>query len=148
MNRTHAARIAVEGSANYTFKKVLTCRLIWLASFRPISGLEAPRPCFDIELVHEKASSLGRFGRNLEGAPHALFDFDATHSRCPAPSPEDLHLRSALVAEAGRVLWHFIVQREACGLHDSRPVREDYQMPAEVQGEMGAMREPRLCAID
>jgi hypothetical protein len=115
--------------------------------FPPDLRARSPAALLDLELVHEKASSLGRFGRNLEGALRALCDFDATHRRSPSILPQDLQVRSALVAEAGRMLWHLVVQREACGLYDSRAVMEDYQVPAEVQREMGAMRDPRRCAI-
>jgi hypothetical protein len=31
----------------------------------------------------------------------------------------------------------FVVQREACGLRDSRAVMRDYAVPAEVQVRMG-----------
>jgi hypothetical protein len=41
------------------------------------------------------------------------------------------------VAEAGDALWCFMVQREACGLRDPRPVLRDYRVPAEVQNRMG-----------
>jgi hypothetical protein len=30
-----------------------------------------------------------------------------------------------------------VVQREACGLRDPRPVMRDYRVPAEVQNRMG-----------
>jgi hypothetical protein len=42
-----------------------------------------------------------------------------------------------LVAEAGYALWLFVVQREACGLRDSRAVMRDYAVPTEVQLRMG-----------
>ncbi len=97
----------------------------------------------DIELARERASSLGRFGRDLEAALHALADFDAAHPRRHPLSPQDLKARSALIVEAGRVLWHFIIQREACGLYHSGTVMNDYRVPAEVQHEMGAMHDSR-----
>jgi hypothetical protein len=46
--------------------------------------------------------------------------------------------RDALVAEAGHILWCFIVQREACGLRDTGMVVRMYRVPAEVQHRMGA----------
>jgi hypothetical protein len=52
-------------------------------------------------------------------------------------------LRASLVAEASRALWHFVVQREACGLRDLRYVLRDYRVPREVAARMGALpREP------
>ena len=41
--------------------------------------------------------------------------------------------RGALVTQASVALWHFVVQREACGLRDSRTVMRDYDVPGEVQ---------------
>jgi hypothetical protein len=41
--------------------------------------------------------------------------------------------------EAGHALWMFVVQREACGLRDSRTVMRDYNVPGEVQQRMGAV---------
>ena len=39
--------------------------------------------------------------------------------------------------DAGDALWCFMVQREACGLRDPRPVLRDYRVPAEVRNRMG-----------
>lgn len=103
----------------------------------------SPAALLDTELVHEKASVLGRYGRSLEAALRALAEFDAAHPPGPTASPQDRQFRFALVVEAGRALWRLVVQREACGFHDSRAVMEDYRVPAEVQREMGAVRQPR-----
>jgi len=48
-------------------------------------------------------------------------------------------LRASLVAEASVALWHFVVQREACGLRDIRYVLRDYRVPPEVAARMGAL---------
>jgi hypothetical protein len=101
-----------------------------------------PAALLDQELVQEKASALGRFGRQLEASLKRLATFDSTHPRYPL-HPEDVQARGALVSEAARVLWHFIVQREACGLFDSRAVMQDYKVPGEIQREMGAMSNAR-----
>jgi len=42
------------------------------------------------------------------------------------------------VTEAGHALWMFAVQREACGLRDSRTIMRGYSVPGEVQQCMGA----------
>lgn len=84
----------------------------------------------DYEIAQEQASALGRLGRMLEAALAALADYDRTH---PGPTAE----RAELVAKAGDALWCFMVQREACGLRDPRPVLRDYRVPAEVQNRMG-----------
>ena len=75
---------------------------------------------------------LGRHGRALEAALKDLADFDAADGR---PQTSD---RAALVAAAAQALWHFIVQREACGLRDAGMVVRMYGVPAEVQRRMGA----------
>ena len=84
-----------------------------------------------LEILQEQAASLGRLGRQLEAALDALRCFDA--------SPGHPSERQALVAEAGTVLWHFVVQREACGLRDSARVMDDYRVPKEVRGRMGVL---------
>jgi hypothetical protein len=91
---------------------------------------KTPISALDYELAQEKASALGRLGRALERALEALAAFDAQADRDP-------QRRSALVAAAGAALWHFVVQREACGLRDSRTVMRDYGVPAEVRDRMG-----------
>src|SRR5215213_1031108 len=90
----------------------------------------------DYDIAQEKASTLGRLGRALEGALAALRDFDS-HLHDPAEAQQG---RRALVAAASRALWHFVVQREALGLRDSRQVMRDYRVPREVQSRMGAIQ--------
>jgi hypothetical protein len=53
------------------------------------------------------------------------------------PRRPQKHARAALVAEAAYALWLFVVQREACGLRDSRTVMREYEVPAEVRDRMG-----------
>jgi hypothetical protein len=62
----------------------------------------------------------------------------AAHPRSSAPAPAQ-QARRTLVTEAGHALWMFVVQREACGLRDSRTVMRDYNVPGEVQQCMGAV---------
>jgi hypothetical protein len=90
----------------------------------------------DYEVVQEQASALGRMGRALEEAFAALREFDAVHPRTEAP-PSPHQERHALVAKAAHALWMFVVQREACGLRDSRTIMREYKVPAEVQQCMG-----------
>jgi hypothetical protein len=59
-------------------------------------------------------------------------------SGAPAGSEPD-QARRHLVTEAGHALWMFVVQREACGLRDSRTVMRDYGVPGEVQQCMGVV---------
>jgi hypothetical protein len=103
-------------------------------TFRPPrSGTKtAPIAALDYEIAQEQASALGRLGRALEAALAALSDYDA-HA---TPAAQDA-ARTTLVAAASEALWYFMVQREACGLRDPRPVIREYHVPAEVHARMG-----------
>jgi hypothetical protein len=90
----------------------------------------------DYEVAQEQASALGRMGRALEAALAALREFDAVHPRADTPASPHGERRT-LVAKAGHALWMFVVQREACGLRDSRSIMREYKVPAEVQQCMG-----------
>jgi hypothetical protein len=94
-----------------------------------------PAAALDYEIAQEKAATLGRLGRALEAALVALREFDALP---PDQSSETAKARRALVADASRTLWHFVIQREALGLRDSRQLMRDYRVPGEVQSLMGA----------
>ena len=97
-----------------------------------------PVDVLNYEIVQEQAAALGRMGRALEAALAALRKFDATHQRSGAPASTQ-QARRTLVTEAGHALWMFVVQREACGLRDSRTVMRNYNVPSEVQQRMGAV---------
>ena len=98
---------------------------------------EDPTAALDYEIAREKASALGRLGRRLEATLAALAAFDAQVDEEVIGPSERRERRAALVAEAGEVLWSFIVQREACGLRDSNRAMRDYGVPAEVRLRMG-----------
>ena len=97
----------------------------------------APVDVLNYEIVQEQAAALGRMGRALEAALAELREFDAAHPRAGAPVSTQ-KARRVLVMEAGHALWMFVVQREACGLRDSRTVMRDYNVPGEVQQRMGS----------
>jgi hypothetical protein len=88
------------------------------------------------EIAQEQASALGRMGRALEQALARLREFDAAQPGSGAPASAQ-QARRTLVIEAGHALWMFVVQREACGLRDSRAVMREYKVPGEVQQCMG-----------
>jgi hypothetical protein len=94
------------------------------------------------EFEQEKASALGRLGRRLEAALEALAAFDSRH--VGSLSPADRDRRTALVSEAGHALWLLVVQREACGLRDSRTLVADYRVPRDVQAQAGTCAPERL----
>jgi len=106
--------------------------------FRDFRLDRAPVDVLNYEIVQEKAFALGRMGRALEEALARLREFDAAHPRCGPPASAQ-QARRTLVTEAGHALWMFVVQREACGLRDSRIVMRDYDVPGEVQQCMGAV---------
>ena len=97
------------------------------------SSTQAHVVALDYEIAQEQASALGRLGRTLEAALAALSGHDAEH-------PERDSARTRLVQDASDALWCFVVQREACGLRDSRQVVRDYRVPAEVYARMGIFR--------
>ena len=98
----------------------------------------APVDVLNYEVAQEKAVALGRMGRALEEALAKLREFDAAHPRSGAPTSAQ-QVRRTLVKEAGYALWMFVVQREACGLRDSRAAMRDYNVPGEVQQCMGTV---------
>ena len=95
-----------------------------------------PLDVLNYEIVEEQAAALGRMGRALEAALAKLREFDTAHPRAGAPATAQ-QARRTLVIEAGHALWMFVVQREACGMRDSRPVMRDYNVPGEVQRCVG-----------
>jgi hypothetical protein len=101
-----------------------------------LDRFNTPADLLDYEIVQEQASALGRLGRGLEAALANLREFDASHPPSNASAAER-QARRALVAAAGHALWMFVVQREACGLRDSRAVMRNYKVPPDVQERMG-----------
>ncbi|MCC6776384.1 MAG: hypothetical protein IT537_07060 [Hyphomicrobiales bacterium] len=89
------------------------------------------------EFAQERASALGRLGRALEAALAALAEHDETPPRAGAADVR--RTRAVLVEQASVALWHFVVQREACGLRDMRQLLRDYRVPAEVAVRMGVL---------
>jgi hypothetical protein len=83
----------------------------------------------EYEIAQEKASTLGRLGRELEAALTAL-------AAWPRIARSDLKIRNRLVEQAGHALWHFVVQREACGLKSITHVMQVYGVPDEVYARM------------
>lgn len=50
--------------------------------------------------------------------------------------------RERLLDEAADVVWAFFIQREVCGLRNSRDAIVRYRIPAEVIARLGIMRKP------
>jgi hypothetical protein len=104
----------------------------------PHSWQKTPAGALDYEIAQETASALGRQGRALEAALRELAEFDRSANASADPAQ-----RATLVATAARVLWEFVVQREACGLRDGGMVMRMYRVPAEVRDRMGAFPSAR-----
>ncbi len=104
-------------------------------TLRPPHGNSRPSHvvALDYEIAQEQASALGRLGHALEAALLALSSHETAH-----PERDSEHAR--LIQDASDALWLFMVQREACGLRDPRPVLRDYRVPAEVYARMGIFR--------
>lgn len=108
----------------------------------PRSPTSAAKPnklmdALDYEIAQEMAGTLGRLGRALERALQTLIEFDTAWPSGTTMTAQAHDERQKLVAEASRALWHFVVQREACGLCDGRQVLRDYAVPPEVRDRMG-----------
>src|SRR3954452_23766786 len=106
----------------------------------PPPGIADPTAVLDYEVAQEKASAPGRQGRALEAALSALDVFDRQHAAGDGGDAQATAARNALLRSAGFALWCFVVQREACGLRDSRQVFRDYRVPADVIAHMGIIR--------
>jgi hypothetical protein len=91
----------------------------------------------DYEIAQEMAGTLGRLGRALERSLRTLAEFDTAWPSGTTMTARAHDERQKFVAEASRALWHFVVQREACGLRDGRQVLRDYAVPPEVRDRMG-----------
>jgi hypothetical protein len=98
--------------------------------------LNKPTDALDYEIAREMAGALGRLGHALERALRALSEFDAARPGATL-STQAREERRKLTAQAGHALWLFMVQREACGLRDTRQVLRDYSVPPEVRDRMG-----------
>jgi len=105
------------------------------------SSRQNPTAALDYEIAQEQVAALGRAGRALEAALAAL----TAHGEGKGDGKDggvrngaSGAIRAKLVQDASDALWCFIVQREAIGLRDPRPVIRNYRVPAEVHNRMGA----------
>lgn len=80
-----------------------------------------------VEIMGEKASSLGRAGEKVEKAIAAL----AAHAGDEAE-------RRRLVAQAADAVYAYFIQRELCGFRRHHDVIADYRIPREVLSRLGA----------
>lgn len=86
------------------------------------------------EVAEEKAGALGRTGKRLEHALDVFRSYDAGRAFRGDATRERLLWDLAERVEA------FVVQREACGLRDSRHVLKHFDVPHEAIARVGARR--------
>lgn len=87
----------------------------------------------ELEVAEEKAGALGRSGRRLERALERFRDHETNGTRADAK-------RERLLWDLVERVEAFVVQREACGLRDSRQVLKYYGVPREAIARIGARR--------
>ncbi len=104
----------------------------------PKPTIEGAHAALHYEIAQEQASTLGRLGRQLETTLAALAAFDEARGR-EALDETARQERRQYVAEAGKALWHFVIQREALGFRDSARILRDYKVPNEVRDRMGML---------
>jgi hypothetical protein len=88
---------------------------------------KSPLNVFEYELMAERADSLGRAGLKAEAALARLAE--ATDET-----------REALTDEAAMHVYALFIQREICGLRNSRDVIARYGVPGSVVARLGVVR--------
>ncbi|MFB2553096.1 DUF6665 family protein [Ensifer soli] len=110
-------------------------------SVRPPQSLHRPAAAsgplavLEYELMAERADALGRCGQKVEAALAAL----ERERGAPVPDPARTE---ALRDAAADVVWAFFIQREICGLRNSRDAIARYNIPKEVIARLGVVRRP------
>ncbi len=97
-------------------------------------SLQSGMSALEYEIAEERASALGRNGRQVEACLAKLRQWDAQHTG------KDEAKRLDLVQEAAEAVWGLFVQRELCGLSNGPDVTQDYQIPGEVMAKVGTFR--------
>jgi len=88
------------------------------------------------EIAEEKADALGRAGNRLQHALERLRELEQRRA-----NPEQTRVkRERLLWDLAERVEALIVQREACGLRDSRYVLAFYGVPKEAVARVGAKR--------
>lgn len=115
-----------------------------MLAMEPLQGL-APRlaalgvATLQDEIVQERAAALGRTTRAFE---EALAAFVRSNDEAAPGGREREARRERLLDRAGEALWHFVVQREACGLRNTEAVLRELGVPPAVRLRMGVRQRP------
>ena len=99
-------------------------------NFNPSHLAETGLGILEYELMSERASSLGRHGLAVEEALAAL---KAGESKSLGVIDHE-----RLVDAAAEAVWGLFVQREICGLRNTREVIQRYGIPNQVIARLGA----------
>lgn len=97
-------------------------------NFRQSGLVETGFNVLEYELLAEQASSLGRTGLGAEAALAALKNAKNLYTTA----------QECLVDAAAQAVWTLFIQREICGLRNSRDVIDRYGIPPEVLARLGA----------
>ncbi len=89
------------------------------------------------EIAEEKAGTLGRTGQRLQAAVESLREHER---RQPLEGARTDARRERLLWDLAERAECFVVQREACGLRDSRDALKLYGVPHEATARIGAQR--------
>jgi hypothetical protein len=84
-----------------------------------------------LEIAEDQAGALGRTGRRLQEALEQFREHERRHSHAT---------RERLLWDLAERVESLLVQREACGLRDSRYVLAFYGVPHEAVARVGARR--------
>jgi hypothetical protein len=93
-------------------------------------SLEAGFNVLEYELRAEQANALGHSGLKAEAALAALRNWTG--------SENGGHQRDMLLKKAADAVWDLFVQREICGLRNSRDVVQRYVIPDEILVRLGS----------
>ncbi|KQY75628.1 hypothetical protein ASD52_24220 [Ensifer sp. Root142] len=101
-------------------------------SLNPSYSAAGALSALEYELLSERADALGRHGLKVEKAIAALQTLERNET-----TPE---LRERLLDDAADAVWAFFIQREICGLRDSRDAIRRYGIPNQVMARLGIVR--------
>lgn len=105
-----------------------------LPQFFGSPSLQSGFSALEYEIAEERASALGRHGRQVEASIAKLLEWDAQGTG------QDETKRLNLVQDAAEAVWSLFVQRELCGLSNGSDVARDYQIPKDVLARVGTFK--------
>ncbi|MBO6757465.1 MAG: hypothetical protein JJ902_14130 [Roseibium sp.] len=87
------------------------------------------------DILNEKVATLSRLNRKLEQALAQIPGGDPA-----ADDDGQARLRKQRIAEAGEAVWHVMIQRELCGLHQHEKFFIQMNVPRTVRLCAGPLR--------